>query len=148
MQFLRVQARRVRVGYAGVIATLALFVALGGTSVAAVSYINGKQIKPHSIPKNRLTKSAVRSLHGAKGAAGAPGQRGPTGAQGPQGIQGTQGVQGPIGPSDVYSTRSGTTTNVSTPAAAMSSRAGRIIQSYSSREGASYPPPFSSARRN
>jgi hypothetical protein len=77
------------------IALLALFLALGGTSFAAASFINGKQIKPHSLPKNRLTNSAIRSLKGDKGAQGPPGQRGPTGAQG---IQGIQGVQGPPGP--------------------------------------------------
>src|SRR5690348_580733 len=76
------------------IALLALFVALGGTSYAAASFINGKQIKPGSLPKNRLTKSAIKSLHGAKGAQGVPGQRGPTGAQGIQGVQGPPGAAG------------------------------------------------------
>jgi hypothetical protein len=65
------------------IALLALFLALGGTSFAAASFINGKQIKPGSLPKNRLTKSAIRSLKGAKGVQGLPGQRGPTGPLGP-----------------------------------------------------------------
>lgn len=66
------------------VALLALFLALGGTSAyAAASLINGKQIKPNSIPKNRLTKKAVKQLHGAKGAQGLPGQRGPTGPLGP-----------------------------------------------------------------
>jgi len=64
---------------ATVIATVALFVALGGSSLAAASFINGKHIKPHSIPTNRLTKKAIKALHGAKG---------PQGAQGPQGVQG------------------------------------------------------------
>ena len=41
------------------VALLALFVALGGTAVAA-TYINGKSIKPGSIPENRLTPQAVR----------------------------------------------------------------------------------------
>jgi hypothetical protein len=77
------------------IALLALFLVLGGTSYAAASAINGKTIKPNSIPKNRLTKTAIKQLHGAKGA------RGAQGLQGPQGIQ---GIQGPIGPSDVYAT--------------------------------------------
>ena len=72
------------------IALLALFLALGGTSFAAANLINGSQIKPHTIAKNRLTGSAIRQLHGAKGAQGAPGPAGP------------QGIQGPIGPSDVY----------------------------------------------
>ena len=48
---------------------------------AAASLINGKQIKPNSIPKNRLTKKAVKQLHGAKGAQGLPGQRGTTPAR-------------------------------------------------------------------
>ena len=48
------------------VALLALFLALGGTSLAAASFINGKQIKPGSIPKNRLTASAIRSLKGNK----------------------------------------------------------------------------------
>ncbi len=46
------------------IALLALFLALGGTSFAAASYISGKQIKPHSIPKNRLTRKAIKQLKG------------------------------------------------------------------------------------
>jgi len=86
-----------------VISLVALFVALGGTSLAATSYIKGTHIKPHSIPKNRLTASAVRELHGARGS------RGPQGIEGPQGLQGTQGIEGPkgdtgdIGPSNAYS---------------------------------------------
>jgi hypothetical protein len=70
------------------LALLALFVALGGTSFAAANLINGSQIKPHSIPKNRLTNSAISALHGAKGVRG---------AQGPQGAQGQQGATGAAG---------------------------------------------------
>lgn len=62
------------------IALLALFLALGGTSYAAATAINGKSIKPNSIPKNRLTKTAIKQLKG---------NRGPTGLQ---------GIQGPAGP--------------------------------------------------
>jgi hypothetical protein len=72
-----------------VIALLALFLALGGTSFAAASLINGSKIKPHTIAKNRLTNKAIKQL---KGNRGAQGLRGPTGAQG------VQGVQGPPGP--------------------------------------------------
>jgi hypothetical protein len=80
-----------------VIALLALFLALGGTSFAAASYINGKQIKPHSIPKNRLTNSAIAALHGARGTRGTPGDPGPTGARGPTGTRGTAGSKGATG---------------------------------------------------
>ena len=86
------------------IALLALFLALGGTSFAAASFINGKQIKPHSIPKNRLTNAAIAGLkgnRGARGAQGAQGTRGATGAQGVQGVQGAKGNQGPPGPVDL-----------------------------------------------
>jgi hypothetical protein len=73
------------------VALLALFLALGGTSFAAANLINGKQIKPHTIAKNRLTGSAIRSLRGSKGA---PGKTGPTGVQGVPGNKGTTGAAG------------------------------------------------------
>ena len=75
------------------IGLLALFVALGGTSFAAASYINGSKIKPHSIPKNRLTNSAISALHGAKGSQGS---RGTTGARGSTGPKGTTGLVGSL----------------------------------------------------
>jgi hypothetical protein len=71
------------------LALLALFVAMGGTSLAATGLLNGKQIKLHTIPKDRLTRLAIKQLRGARGAQGA---RGATGAQG---IQGLQGIPGP-----------------------------------------------------
>jgi hypothetical protein len=81
------------------VALLALFVALGGTSYAAAALISGFQIKPHSIPRNRLTNKAITQLkgnRGPRGAQGAQGARGPTGAQGLQGVQGVQGPPGPV----------------------------------------------------
>lgn len=83
------------------IALLALFLALSGTAFGAANLINGSQIKPHTIAKNRLTNTAIAQLKGSRGARGvqgAAGTRGPTGAQGAQGTQGTQGVQGNQGP--------------------------------------------------
>lgn len=77
-----------------VVSLVALFVALGGTSLAAANYINGKHIKPHSIPTDRLTKGAIKTLHGAQG---------PRGPQGTQGLQGPKGDTGGIGPSNAYS---------------------------------------------
>jgi hypothetical protein len=74
------------------IALLALFVALGGTSFAAATLLNGSQIKPHTIAKNRLTNKAIKQLKGNRG------PQGPPGAQGAQGAQGIQGIQGPAGP--------------------------------------------------
>jgi hypothetical protein len=80
-----------------IISLIALFVALGGTSLAAANLINGKLIKANSIPKNRLTKRAIKSLHGARGAQGPQGPQGATGLQGPNGAQGLQGIPGLAG---------------------------------------------------
>jgi hypothetical protein len=71
------------------IALLALFLALGGTSYAAATLINGSSIKPHSIPKNRLTNKAIKQLKGNRG------PRGLAGAAGAKGATGAQGVAGP-----------------------------------------------------
>ena len=81
---------------ATIIATVALFVAFGGGAAAYASgLINGSQIKNHSIAAKKLTKSAIKSLHG---------QRGPTGPQGATGATGATGAQGPAGISSAKST--------------------------------------------
>jgi hypothetical protein len=80
-----------------VISLIALFVALGGTSLAATTLINGKNIQKHTIAKDRLTSKAIKQLKGNRGPAGPRGATGPQGPQGAQGVQGVQGVQGPKG---------------------------------------------------
>jgi hypothetical protein len=87
-----------------VIATLALFVALSGTSIAAVSYISGSQIKNHTIAETKLTSKAIKLLQGQRGLKGPTGPIGAQGPQGAQGVQGAKGSTGGIGPSDAYST--------------------------------------------
>ena len=57
------------------LALLALFLALGGTSVAAANYINGLRIKPHSLPQNRLTDKAIASLTASEAAVYCAGAR-------------------------------------------------------------------------
>ncbi len=91
---------------ATVIAAVALFVALGGSSLAAASFINGRHIKPHSIPTNRLTKKAIKALHGARGPQGAQGVQGVQGVQGIQGIQGTPGMSNYTVVTDTHSSAS------------------------------------------
>jgi hypothetical protein len=51
---------RPRVSYANVVSTLALVLALGGSAVAAKqTFFNGKNIKPRSIPANRIKKHSL-----------------------------------------------------------------------------------------
>jgi hypothetical protein len=67
-----------------VIASLALFFALGGTAIAAHHYLirSTSQIKP----------SVISALKGKNGASGAQGPQGPAGPPGPAGAQGASGV--------------------------------------------------------
>ena len=72
---------RVRPSPALIVASLALFVALGSGAYAAV-IIDGHSIKNHSIPGNKLTKAAIASLRGQRGPRGLTGASGPTGPAG------------------------------------------------------------------
>ena len=70
-----------------VLAALALFLALGGTAVAARHYLitSTRQIKP----------SVLHALYGARGPAGPPGPSGPAGAPGTPGAPGPRGEAAP-----------------------------------------------------
>lgn len=94
------------------VAYLALFVALGGTSYAAVKLpsnsvgskqiakdaVTGDKVKNRSLSDADLSVAARAALKGAAGPAGAKGDAGPAGPQGPQGPQGDQGPKGDTGP--------------------------------------------------
>ncbi len=89
--------------YSNVIATLALFIALGGTSYAAVKItsrnvvdgsLTGKDLKKRSVQLNRLKGTLPAGARGAKGDTGA------TGAPGSPGAPGAKGDTGPAGPVD------------------------------------------------
>ena len=103
-----------------VIAYLALFVALGGTSYAAVT-VSGKNIKDGSITARDIKKGSLKAslfakgqlraaqgtradssgaegARGAQGSAGAQGAQGPAGPQGPRGEAGATGDRGATGP--------------------------------------------------
>lgn len=94
--------------YADVVATLALFIALGGVSWAAVqipkSSVGTKQLKKNAVTAKKIKKNAVNSSKVKDGSLLAkdfkPGQlpRGETGPRGPAGIQGPAGATGPEGP--------------------------------------------------
>jgi len=91
--------------YANVTATLALVMAMGGTSYAAVT-ITGANIKDRSVKRTDLASDSVNSAKVKNGTllradfkagqlqtgAGAPGPQGGQGAQGPAGAQGDAGT--------------------------------------------------------
>ncbi len=88
-----------RLTYANVVATLALFVALGGTGYAALT-VTGKNVRNGSLTgkdiKNKsLTKKDIRGVltgpTGPAGAQGAPGLAGPQGLPGEKGDKGEPG---------------------------------------------------------
>jgi hypothetical protein len=87
--------------FANVIACIALFIALGGTSVAAVSLskntVGSKQLKAGAVHNSDLSKNAVTSTKIANGSLQTTDFKGgqlPAGARGPQGAVGTTGSQG------------------------------------------------------
>jgi hypothetical protein len=85
---------RRNLSYADVMATIAVFMALGGASYAAVNLpaksVGTKQIKDHAVTQRKLSTAARHSLRGSHG---------PTG---PRGTAGPQGITGARGPSDAY----------------------------------------------
>ena len=93
---------RTRLTYANTVATLALFLALGGSSYAALS-VTGKNVKNSSLTGKDVKNSSLGTKDVKNGALLAgdfkSGQlpQGAQGPQGPQGVQGLQGMQGPQG---------------------------------------------------
>jgi len=95
---------RIRISPALIVALLALFVALGGTAVAAGIV----PLARHAYTSDSATvarnarhlggKTAAQIAASVRGPAGPAGPTGNTGAAGPQGPQGTQGPQGDGGP--------------------------------------------------
>ncbi len=100
-----------------VVAIIALVVALGGTSLAAIT-VTGSMIRNNSVTSVDLADNAIVSRDirngsifpvdlsaAAKrtltGPAGPIGPAGPAGTNGTNGSNGAQGVQGPVGPSGV-----------------------------------------------
>jgi hypothetical protein len=92
-----------------IVAMLALFVAMGGTAIAASSaLITGKQIKNSSITgldiKNKSVTSAdiKGQLRGARGATGSTGAKGDKGDKGDPGAAGALGAPGAPGTARAY----------------------------------------------
>jgi hypothetical protein len=101
---------RAHLTYANVMASVAVFVAVGGSATAAV-LVTGKDVKNSSLTgvdvKNNTLGSAdvkdgnllLKDFKPGQLVAGAPG---PVGPQGAKGDKGDPGIQGDRGPSNVY----------------------------------------------
>jgi hypothetical protein len=88
-----------------VVACLALLVALGGTSVAAVAVIPSnsvgtQQLKTNAVVSAKVRNGSLKAVDFARGQlpAGPTGPAGPAGPAGPGGPEGSAGPQGPAGP--------------------------------------------------
>ena len=84
------------------VAYVALFFALGGTSIAAVNAlpnnsVGSPQIKNGSIQKVDISKRTVSSLRGLRGLRGLQGPAGPAGPAGAAGAAGATGAKGDPG---------------------------------------------------
>jgi hypothetical protein len=101
-------ALRARATYANVMATLAVFIALGGAGYAAISLpknsVKAKQIARNAIKRAEIARGGVasaevrnRSLRALDFAVGEL-PEGEPGPPGEPGAQGEQGAQGPVGP--------------------------------------------------
>src|SRR3954453_3334916 len=111
---------RLHVTYANVIATLALFVALGGGAYAAITLprnsVTSVQVKNGSLlakdfRKGQLKagKSGPAGPQGAQGARGLGGPAGPPGLTGAPGLKGINGTNGVDGTAKAYAYISGPT---------------------------------------
>ena len=120
---------RQHLSYANVMATVAVFIALGGSSYAAIK-ITGKNVKDGSLTGADIKNSTLRGSDIRAGAiksedvangsllqrdfaagqlpAGPQGPKGDTGATGPQGAQGLKGDTGAAGPQGAQGPKGGT----------------------------------------
>jgi hypothetical protein len=107
--------------YANVMATLALFLALGGGAYAAVNLpknsVGSRQIKKNAVSSSKIKKNAVTSSRVKNGSLlvgdfkagqipagpqGVKGDLGPQGVAGAIGATGAAGPTGPTGPSEAF----------------------------------------------
>jgi hypothetical protein len=98
-----------RLTYANVVATLALFIALGGASYAAIKIpknsVGTKHIKKGAITADKIRNGAIGTGKIRNGSLTEDdfdevpeGEEGPAGADGRDGFDGLDGPQGPVGP--------------------------------------------------
>jgi hypothetical protein len=96
------RAIRQRLTYANVIATVALFLALGGAAYAATQLprnsVGTAQLKAGAVTAGKIAKKTRKQLQGDRGPAGPQGPQGKTGKVGAKGATGDKGATGSRGP--------------------------------------------------
>jgi hypothetical protein len=92
---------RERITYANVIATLALFFALGGAAYAATQLprnsVGTPQLKRGAVTAAKIARKTRNQLRGQSGPQGPQGKIGKTGKTGPKGATGNAGARGAQG---------------------------------------------------
>ena len=87
-----------RLTYANVMATIAVFVALGGAGYAATrlpkNSVGARQLKRGAVTPLKLSAASKRTLTGPQGPKGATGATGANGETGPRGLEGPKGAPG------------------------------------------------------
>ena len=94
--------------YANVVASLALFLGLGGAAFAATQLprnsVGTGQLKREAVTAGKIAKKTRNQLRGRRGATGPQGAQGRTGKQGPKGAAGAKGATGARGPAGIDGT--------------------------------------------
>jgi len=99
---------RSRLTYANVMATVAVFIALGGVSYAAVKLpknsVGSAQIKKNAVTGAKVKSGAISAIDLSQAVRTQLAKAGVPGPQGPAGAQGAQGVPGAAGSARAYGT--------------------------------------------
>jgi hypothetical protein len=97
----KMRRMRGKLTYANVMATIAVFIALGGASYAAVKLpansVGADQIKKGAVTPAKLSRASMAALIGPAGPAGARGKEGAPGKEGKEGHTGQEGHPGKEG---------------------------------------------------
>jgi hypothetical protein len=95
---------RAQLTYANVMATIAVFLALGGGAYAAINLpaksVGAKQLKNRAVTPKKVAPKTIALFKGQKGDVGLQGLQGIAGQQGVQGVQGQKGDTGSPGVSN------------------------------------------------
>lgn len=102
------QRIRGRLTYANAMATVAVFIALGGVGYAAAKLpknsVGARQLKKEAVTPAKLSVKSKAALTGPAGRPGPTGATGPRGPEGPRGLRGEKGETGNPGSSALLST--------------------------------------------